>query len=79
MTWQSGQLNERFDAKGIEDERLKQQRVADWAASCASSGTKTATEFQVNTITYDSFPFLVFFHACSATHFYKVTGRPATL
>lgn len=48
LTWQSGQINERFEASTIDDNRLKQQRGPDWAASCASSGSKALDSLQVS-------------------------------
>ncbi|CDI75202.1 hypothetical protein EPH_0019790 [Eimeria praecox] len=46
LTWQSGQINERLEASSIHDNRLKQPRGPDWAASCASSGPKVLDGLQ---------------------------------
>ncbi|CDJ50021.1 hypothetical protein EBH_0073680 [Eimeria brunetti] len=54
LTWQSGQINERLEASGIHDNRLKQPRGPDWAASCASSGPKGLDGLQGNDIRQNS-------------------------
>lgn len=54
LTWQSGQINERLDANGIQDNRLKQPRGPDWAASCASSVPKTDDGLQGSDISQNS-------------------------
>ncbi|CDJ42862.1 hypothetical protein ETH_00031830 [Eimeria tenella] len=54
LTWQSGQINERFEASTIDDNRLKQQRGPDWAASCASSGSKALDSLQDNDAGHNS-------------------------
>ncbi|KAL8271281.1 hypothetical protein Esti_004796 [Eimeria stiedai] len=47
LSWQSGQLSERFEATTLDDSRLKQPRSADWEACCHSSGAKALDAIQL--------------------------------
>ncbi|KAL8441974.1 hypothetical protein Emag_006751 [Eimeria magna] len=46
LSWQSGQLSERFEATALDDGRLKQPRSADWEACCHLSAAKAIDVLQ---------------------------------